>query len=77
MEIDKKIRMSIEFLSPVTPGDQKRQSLVFSYLDVIVEAIDGDSHDVQLYGDISAEWVAGDHSSIAQWEFDTTNDGIS
>jgi hypothetical protein len=54
MEIDEKIRMSIEFLSPVTAGDQKRQSLVFSYLDVIVEAIDGYSHDVQLYGDISA-----------------------
>jgi Domain of unknown function (DUF5127) len=54
MEIERKIRMSIEFLSPVTPGDQKRQSLVFSYLDVIVEAIDGYSHNVQLYGDISA-----------------------
>jgi Domain of unknown function (DUF5127) len=23
------------------------------------------------------EWVAGDHSSVAQWEYDTTSDGIS
>ena len=52
--MDAKIRMIIEFLSPVTPGDQKRQSLVFSYLDVIVESVDGYSHDVQIYGDISA-----------------------
>ncbi len=54
IEVDGKIRMTIEFLSPITPGDQKRQSLVFSYLDVTVESMDGHSHDVQIYGDISA-----------------------
>lgn len=25
----------------------------------------------------ASEWVAGDHSSVAQWEYDTTSDGIS
>ena len=46
--------MNITFLSPITPDDMKRQSLIFSYLDVSVESMDGASHDVQLYTDISA-----------------------
>jgi hypothetical protein len=49
-----KVEMNVTFLSPLTPTDQKRQSLVFSYLDVVVESLDGASHDVQLYTDISA-----------------------
>jgi hypothetical protein len=93
MDIGGKVEMTITFLSPITPGDQKRQSLVFSYLEVTVESQDGNPHDVQLYADISAgktspifckpqlistqEWVAGDHSSVAQWDFNTTNNGIS
>jgi Domain of unknown function (DUF5127) len=46
--------MNIAFLSPITPGDQKRQSLIFSYLEVNVASQDGLSHDVQLYADSSA-----------------------
>jgi hypothetical protein len=54
MHVEKKLMMTITFLSPITPGDQKRQSLPFSYLQVIVKPLDGKSHDVQLYTDISA-----------------------
>jgi hypothetical protein len=54
MDIGGKVEMTITFLSPITPGDQKRQSLVFSYLEVTVESQDGNPHDVQLYADISA-----------------------
>ncbi|TVY85335.1 Glutaminase A [Lachnellula suecica] len=77
MDVGGVVEMNITFLSPITPDDQKRQSLVFSYLDVAVQSLDGHSHDVQLYTDISAEWVAGDHSSVAQWDYGTTSDGIS
>ncbi|KAH9220619.1 glutaminase GtaA [Leptodontidium sp. 2 PMI_412] len=77
MDVGGKVEMNITFLSPITPEDQKRQSLIFSYLDVRVQSLDGDSHDVQLYTDISAEWVAGDHSSVAQWEYDATSDDIA
>ncbi|PBP22484.1 glutaminase GtaA [Diplocarpon rosae] len=77
MEVGEKVGMNITFVSPVTPQDQKRQSLIFSYLDVGIESLDAAAHDVQLYTDISAEWVAGDHSTIAQWDYDTTSDGIS
>ncbi|PVH87153.1 glutaminase GtaA [Cadophora sp. DSE1049] len=77
MDVGGKVEMNITFLSPITPEDQKRQSLIFSYLDVGVQSLDGTSHDVQLYTDISAEWVAGDHSSVAEWVHDTTSDDIA
>ncbi|CZT46899.1 probable glutaminase GtaA [Rhynchosporium secalis] len=77
MNVGGKIQMNITFLSPVTPEDLKRQSLIFSYLDVGVHSLDGAAHDVKLYTDISAEWVAGDHSAVAQWDYDTTIDDIA
>ena len=48
------VEMTVTFLSPITPNDLKRQSLVFSYLNVDVKSKDGLNHDVQLYADISA-----------------------
>lgn len=54
MDIDGAIQLNLTFLSPITPNDLKRQSLVFSYLNVDVASIDGKSHDVQVYSDISA-----------------------
>ena len=46
--------MEVTFLSPVTPDDFQRQSIVGSYIDISVRSIDGVAHDVQLYSDISA-----------------------
>jgi hypothetical protein len=54
MNVGGLVEMNITFLSPLTPGDHKRQSLIFTYLDVAVQSLDGNSHDVQLYTDISA-----------------------
>lgn len=48
------VQMTVTFLSPVTPDDLLRSSLPYAYVDVTVESMDGDSHDVQLYTDISA-----------------------
>ena len=48
------VELNVTFLSPIYPKDQRRQSLVFSYLDVVVQSLDGKPHDVQLYSDISA-----------------------
>lgn len=48
------IELNATFLSPITPDDLRRQSLIFSYLDVDIASLDGKSHDVQLYADISA-----------------------
>ncbi|KAF4636468.1 hypothetical protein G7Y89_g1608 [Cudoniella acicularis] len=71
------VGMNITFTSPITPDDFKRQSLLFSYLEVQVTSLDGQPHNVQLYTDISAEWVAGNHNSVAQWDHGVTPDGIA
>lgn len=49
-----KVELNVTFLSPVTADDLKRQSLTFSYLDVGVHSLDGNTHDVELYADVSA-----------------------
>jgi hypothetical protein len=57
IEADDKVSVKVTFLSPLTPDDYKRQSLIFSYMQVEVSSKDGASHDVQLYTDISAGMV--------------------
>jgi len=76
IEVDDKVTVKATFLSPITPKDFKRQSLIFSYLSVEVSSKDGQNHDVQLYTDISAEWISGDLNSVAQWDSGEV-DGIS
>lgn len=49
-----KVAMKVTFLSPLTPKDLKRQSLVFSYMKVEINSMDGKAHDVQIYTDINA-----------------------
>lgn len=46
--------MNVSFISPITPQDLKRQSLVFMYLHVSVQSIDNQRHVVELYSDTSA-----------------------
>lgn len=53
MNVGGVVELTVKFLSPLWPNDMKRQSLVFSYLDVEVRSTDGASHDVQLYTDVS------------------------
>ncbi|KAL4873612.1 hypothetical protein BDV12DRAFT_81320 [Aspergillus spectabilis] len=77
MHVGDMVEMKITFLSPITPNDLRRQSLVFSYLDVSVTSLDGESHSVQVYADVSAEWVTGDRSAIAQWDYGVTGDGVA
>lgn len=54
MNVLDKVEMNITFMSPITPTDLMRQSLVFSYLNVDVSSLDGSEHNVQVYADISA-----------------------
>ena len=54
------------------PNDLTKQSLPFSYLALSVASNDGSSHSVQVYTDISAEWVSGDNSLVANWTTTTT-----
>lgn len=54
MHVGGKVEMNITFLSPITPNDFRRQSLVSSYLHLDVGSMDGETHNVQIYSDISA-----------------------
>lgn len=54
MNVNDKVQMKITFMSPVTPDELLRSSLPYSYMDVEVKSLDGSSHRVQLYTDISA-----------------------
>jgi hypothetical protein len=47
------VQLVAEFLSPVFPDDLRRQSIPFSYLKVSVVSLDGRSHHVQIYTDVS------------------------
>lgn len=54
MNVGGKVELTVSFLSPVFPDDHMRQSIPFAYMNVEVKAIDGRSHSVQIYSDVSA-----------------------
>ncbi|POR32405.1 Uncharacterized protein TPAR_07390 [Tolypocladium paradoxum] len=70
MNVDGKVQMKIKFMSPVYYNDLRRQSVTSSYLDVSVKSLDGRSHSVQVYCDVSGGSNAG-----IRWESDS-KDGI-
>ncbi|KAI0770848.1 DUF1793-domain-containing protein [Irpex lacteus] len=61
------VDLTVNFLSPVEPTDLVKQSLPFSYFTVSAKSTDGKAHSVQVYSDISAEWITGDNSLTANW----------
>ncbi|KAF4619311.1 hypothetical protein D9613_005332 [Agrocybe pediades] len=65
------VDLTITFLSPVEPTDLVKQSIPFSYMAVSAASTDGASHSVQVYSDISAEWVSGDNGLVASWSTTT------
>ncbi|KAG6035475.1 hypothetical protein E4U41_006078 [Claviceps citrina] len=68
MSVAGKVAMNIEFLSPVFAEDLRRQSVPFSYLNVAVRSLDGASHSVQIYADVSGEWASGDTNAVIRWD---------
>lgn len=67
MDVGGQVSMKITFLSPVDPNDIQKQSSPVSYMSVEVQSSDGNTHDVSLYTDVSAEWTSGDRDQIAEW----------
>jgi hypothetical protein len=61
------VRLTVEFLSPVEPGDLTRQSIPMSYVLIGARSIDGGKHDVQIYADVTGEWCSGDASQQITW----------
>lgn len=59
--------ITISFLSPITPTSTLRQSIPASYVTIDVHG----ENDVNVYMDIDARWVTGDHGAKINWERDT------
>ncbi len=55
------VELTVTFLSPVEPGDLRRQSIPLSYVTLSARSTDRKAHDVSLYMDISGEWALPDH----------------
>ncbi|EPS95243.1 hypothetical protein FOMPIDRAFT_1054403 [Fomitopsis schrenkii] len=70
------MNVTVTFLSPVYPSDLVRQSLPFSYTALEFESTDGNSHDIQVYSDITGEWLCGDRGQEMKWSAPTQTDDI-
>ncbi|KAJ7254983.1 hypothetical protein B0H12DRAFT_545654 [Mycena haematopus] len=68
--------LTVTFLSPIEPSDWVLQSFPFSYVYLDGTSIDGQPHSVQLYSDISAEWVTNSFGTGIQWSTTKTNNTV-
>jgi len=69
------VEVNIEFFSPVEPGDVRRQGMPLSYISTTARAIDGRTHQVSLYFDISGEWASDDSNAKISWNETTIGNG--
>ncbi|MEV6609393.1 DUF5127 domain-containing protein [Kutzneria sp. NPDC051319] len=69
------VELTVTFLSPIEPGDLRRQSMPLSYVSMQARSVDGRAHQVSLYVDISAEWTNGDSNASVGWD-STSADGV-
>ncbi|KAJ6534104.1 hypothetical protein B0H19DRAFT_1185261 [Mycena capillaripes] len=61
------MQLNVTFLSPIEPNDWVKQSFPFSYVYIDGKSTDGQAHSIQLYSDISGEWVTNDLGTGIQW----------
>ncbi len=61
------VTLNLTFFSPVEPNDLQKQSVPYSYIFAQAYSNDGNTHNVNLYFDISAEWAHGDVNQQVKW----------
>ncbi|KAI0003634.1 DUF1793-domain-containing protein [Xylariaceae sp. FL0662B] len=62
------LKITLSFLSPITPTSTFRQSLPAGYLTCFVEG----KTDVSLYVDVNGEWASGNRDNKIHWELKRT-----
>jgi hypothetical protein len=62
------VQLVAEWLSPVEPGNLALQSAPLTLLTVSVSFTDGNSHDVQVYADITGEWASSNENELIEWQ---------
>lgn len=60
------VKLTLSFLSPITPTSTLRQSLPAAYLTVHVEG----SYDINVYIDLNGEWVTGNRANDIEWSLE-------
>ncbi|KAI0372113.1 DUF1793-domain-containing protein [Pilatotrama ljubarskyi] len=70
------MNITVTLLSPIEPSDWVLQSLPFSYVSLEFDALDGSEHEVQVYMDITAEWLSGDRTSPVRWGQQTSSRSV-
>ncbi|KAF8497614.1 hypothetical protein F5888DRAFT_1613618 [Russula emetica] len=70
------MQVNLTFLNPIEPGDWVKQSIPFSYLAFTANSLDGASHDVQVYSDVTGEWNSGNRSNTILWSSTSNADVI-
>ncbi|VDC02252.1 unnamed protein product [Peniophora sp. CBMAI 1063] len=68
------VDLVITFLSPIEPNDFVRQSIPFTYMTFECSSNDGNAHEVQIYTDLTGEWVGGDRSQTIKWSTTVDSD---
>ncbi|PSR77704.1 glutaminase GtaA [Coniella lustricola] len=63
------VKLTLSFLSPITPSSTLRQSLPASYLTIYVEG----AFDVGVYVDVNGEWVTGNRDNDITWSLENAN----
>ncbi|KAI9433068.1 hypothetical protein H4582DRAFT_2082873 [Lactarius indigo] len=61
------MQFNLTFLNPIEPGDWVKQSIPFSYLSLTAQSLDGAAHAMQVYSDVSGEWLSGDRDQPMIW----------
>lgn len=69
------MQFNLTFLNPIEPDDWVKQSIPFSYMSLTATSLDGSAHAVQVYSDLSAEWLSADRSQGIVWST-TANDDV-
>ncbi|EFE35494.1 uncharacterized protein ARB_05536 [Trichophyton benhamiae CBS 112371] len=64
------VKITITFLSPITPTSTLRQSIPAGYVTIRVEG----NMNVNIYMDMNGEWVTGDRGSSLIWKMDNIVD---
>ncbi|KAK7038989.1 hypothetical protein VNI00_010381 [Paramarasmius palmivorus] len=62
------VQLNVTYLSPIEPNDLTLQSFPFSYIYVDARSLDGSSHSVQVYCDVTGEWLSSDTRRLIEWE---------
>lgn len=61
------VRLEVTFLSPIDPSNLQRQSVPMSYITIHAASVDGKTHKVSVYLDVSGEWAHGDRTKPINW----------